>query len=42
MRNGDMGFTFLFLESKAKFTPPSPFNPLPLAKEKGLWISFPG
>lgn len=41
LRNWDKGFTFLFLESKVKFTPPYPPTLLPLAWEKGLWFSFP-
>lgn len=41
LRNWDKGFTFLFLESKAKFTPPYPSTPLPPAWEKGLQFLFP-
>lgn len=36
-----MGFTFVFLESKAKFTHPYPPTPLLLAQEKRLSFSFP-
>lgn len=40
LRNWYKGFTFLFLESKVKFTPPYPPTLLPMAGEKGLWFSF--
>lgn len=40
LRNWDKGFTFLFLESKVKFTTPYLPTLLPLAQEKGLWFSF--
>ena len=41
LRNWDKGFTFLFLESKAKFTPPYPSSSLPPAQEKGRQFAFP-
>lgn len=41
LRNWDKGFTFLFLESKAKFTPPYPSSSLPPAQEKGWQFAFP-